>query len=180
MCGAPTCAAQTPKYAAAPDPPTQVITANNFCCTEWCLSRAGNAGYWRGRSLELAGVAAKLARDAAAAAARPVLVAGSLPPLRESYQVQGLVAFEEMQAQYHDLVTWLRPHCDLLLCETLSTATEGLAAGTAASASGLPWWLSYTIEDSEDGEPCLRSGEPLQVGWGRGSAAAACRRCCLR
>ena len=33
----------------------------------------------------------------------------------------------------------LKPHCDLLLCETLATVTEGVAAATAASASGLPW-----------------------------------------
>jgi S-methylmethionine-dependent homocysteine/selenocysteine methylase len=91
-----------------------------------------------------------------------VLVAGSLPPLRESYQASGLQAFEEMQPQYHLLAGLLKPHCDLLLCETLATVTEGLAAASAASASGLPFWVSWTIEDSA-GRSLLRSGEPLQA-----------------
>lgn len=55
----------------------------------------------------------------------------------------------------------LKPHCDLLLCETLATVTEGVAAASAAAASGLPWWISWTLEDSE--RVLLRSGEPLQV-----------------
>ena len=39
--------------------------------------------------------------------------------------------------------------------------TEGVAAGSAAAASGLPWWASWTLEDSESGR--LRSGESLQA-----------------
>jgi len=62
----------------------------------------------------------------------------------------------------------LKPHVDLLLCETLATITEGVAAGSAAAASGLPWWISWTLEDSQAAR--LRSGERLQAsragGWG--------------
>lgn len=66
----------------------------------------------------------------------------------------------------------LKPHCDLLLCETLATVTEGLAAATASAASGLPWWISWTLEDSE--RVLLRSGEPLQARHlGRWTLAAA-------
>ncbi|EFN59570.1 hypothetical protein CHLNCDRAFT_132909 [Chlorella variabilis] len=133
-----------------------VITVNSFACTEWSLGRIGKAGLQQ----ELLEAAARLARAAATEAAssgsgRQVLVAGCLPPLRESYQAQasGLRAFEEMQPEYN-LLAGKRDaavhHCDLLLCETLSTCTEGLAAGTAAAASGLPWWASWTIEDRDD------------------------------
>ena len=102
-----------------------------------------------------------------------VLVAGSLPPLRESYQASGLQAFEEMQPQYHLLAGLLKPHCDLLLCETLATVTEGLAAASAASASGLPFWVSWTKEDSTE-RSLLRSGEALQAS--RRAAAPGCHR----
>lgn len=141
-----------------------MITVNSFACTEWSLGRIGKAGLQQ----ELLEAAARLARAAATEAAssgsgRQVLVAGCLPPLRESYQAQasGLRAFEEMQPEYNLLAGTLKHHCDLLLCETLSTCTEGLAAGTAAAACGLPWWASWTIEDRDD-VALLRSGEPLQ------------------
>lgn len=137
-----------------------VLTVNNFACTEWSLARIGQAD----RQLELVTAAARLARraaDDAAAAGRPVLVAGSLPPLRESYRAAaGLSDFELMQPQYNELAGALKPYCDLLLCETLASVAEGLAAATAASASGLPWWVSWTVEDRQDA-PLLRSGEPL-------------------
>ena len=51
--------------------------------------------------------------------------------------------------------------------QTLSTVTEGLAAASAASASSLPFWVSWTLEDG-DGRALLRSGESLQA---RGAAA---------
>lgn len=110
--------------------------------------------------------AGRLARTAANKAGsaggsgRQVLVAGSLPPLRESYQASGLAAFEEMQPEYHLLSGLLKPYVDLLLCETLATVTEGVAAGSAAAASSLPWYMSWTLEDSQRG--LLRSGERLQ------------------
>lgn len=140
-----------------------VITTNTFACTDWSLGRIGKAHM----QAELVEAAARLARAAVTEAAaaggegRRVLVAGSLPPLRESYQASGLAAFEEMQPEYNLLAGLLKPHVDLLLCETLATVTEGVAAGSAAAASGLPWWASWTLEDSESGR--LRSGESLQA-----------------
>ncbi|KAL4427472.1 hypothetical protein ABPG77_000761 [Micractinium sp. CCAP 211/92] len=139
-----------------------VITTNTFACTGWSLGRIDRAHM----QVELVEAAARLARAAATEAAgaggegRQVLVAGSLPPLRESYQASGLAAFEEMQPEYNLLAGLLKPHVDLLLCETLATVTEGVAAGSAAAASGLPWWVSWTVEDGEGGK--LRSGESLQ------------------
>ncbi|PSC74839.1 homocysteine S-methyltransferase [Micractinium conductrix] len=138
-----------------------VITVNNFACTDWSLGRIGKQDLQE----ELVQAAARLARTAANEAGsgpsgRRVLVAGSLPPLRESYQASGLAAFEEMQPEYNLLAGLLKPHVDLLLCETLATVTEGRAAGTAAAVSGLPWWCSWTVAD--DDRAVLRSGEALQ------------------
>ena len=54
----------------------------------------------------------------------------------------------------------LGPHVDLLICETMASSTEAKYAATAASATGLPFWVAFTIEDSP--AAVLRSGEPLQ------------------
>ena len=87
------------------------------------------------------------------------LHAGSLPPLFESYQSRGLPEFEQLQPEYQELAAALQPHVDFFLCETMCTAAEAQAAGTAAADVGKPWWLSYTLEDSP--RALLRSGEPL-------------------
>lgn len=54
----------------------------------------------------------------------------------------------------------LAPHVDLLICETMASSMEAKYAATAASATGLPFWVAVTIEDSP--AAVLRSGEPLQ------------------
>lgn len=86
---------------------------------------------------------------------------GSLPPLMESYQATRLPGPDAMLAQYQRIAGALAPHADVLLCETLATVAEGVAATTAAAATGRPVWVSWTLEDSLRGR--LRSGEPLEV-----------------
>ena len=49
---------------------------------------------------------------------------------------------------------------DLLICETMASCTEAQYAASAASATRLPFWVAFTIEDSP--AAVLRSGEPLQ------------------
>lgn len=87
--------------------------------------------------------------------------AGSLPPQQESYQTSGLAGLELLQPLYQRTADALAPHVDLLLCETLSSIEEGLAAASVAAASSKPWWISWTLEDSE--RALLRSGEVLQA-----------------
>lgn len=132
-----------------------VITTNSFGCTEFTLGKIGKAEY----ATSLAGAAGKIARQAASSAGRDITVAGSLPPLLESYQTRDLYAFEEMQPRYRELVTALAPHVDIFLCETMSTISEALAAGSVCSETGKPWWCSFTLEDTTHAH--LRSGERL-------------------
>ncbi|KAL0044683.1 hypothetical protein WJX82_005442 [Trebouxia sp. C0006] len=54
----------------------------------------------------------------------------------------------------------LEPYVDLFLCETLASTAETMAAASAACRSGKPFWVSWTLEDSEHAR--LRSGESLQ------------------
>lgn len=138
------------------DAGADVITTNSFGCTEWSLAKVGRPEL----ALPLTEEAGKLAREAADCAGREVLVAGCLPPQQESYQVEGLAPLELLQPLYHNAASALAPHVDLLLCETVSGVQEGLAAATAASVSGKPWWISFSLEDNESA--LLRSGEALQ------------------
>eukprot|EP00877_Chromochloris_zofingiensis_P001387 jgi/Chrzof1/11249/Cz05g29120.t1 len=90
----------------------------------------------------------------------PVQVAGSLPPLCESYQVQHLPSHEDMVREYSLIATALFDYVDVYLAETLSTIAEAVAVAEATACTGKPLWLSFTLEDSLD--CCLRGKETLQ------------------
>lgn len=64
-----------------------------------------------------------------------------------------------MLEEYSSLAAALAPHVDLLLCETMASTAEALAAATAATSCGAPLWVSFTLDDSTQG--ILRSGERL-------------------
>lgn len=64
-----------------------------------------------------------------------------------------------MQVEYKALAAVLAGYVDVLLCETMSSCAEGLAAATAAASTGCPWWMSFTVQDNTKG--LLRSGERL-------------------
>jgi len=53
----------------------------------------------------------------------------------------------------------LAPHVDLLLCETMSSADEGRAAAAAATRTGKPVWVCWTLHEDRSGR--LRSGEDI-------------------
>uniref|UniRef100_A0A061R188 Homocysteine S-methyltransferase n=1 Tax=Tetraselmis sp. GSL018 TaxID=582737 RepID=A0A061R188_9CHLO len=133
----------------------QIITTNNFVVTPYSLGKVGRAS----ELTELTESAGKIAREAVDRSGRRVLVAGSLPPLLESYQVENLGELEELKTTYFKIAEALAPYVDVLLCETLSSRLEGRAAAAAASASGKPFWVSWTLRD--DSSCALRSGEPL-------------------
>ncbi|KAL3135677.1 hypothetical protein ABBQ38_006150 [Trebouxia sp. C0009 RCD-2024] len=133
-----------------------VITTNSFAATPWALTSIGKEA-----DLELLlQAAANVAQEAAAKAKKPVQVAGCLPPLKDSYQTVDLGTAELMQPTYMHMAATLEPLVDLFLCETLSSTAETMAAASAASMSGKPFWVSWSLEDSE--HALLRSGESLQ------------------
>ena len=104
-------------------------------------------------------MAGVLAQQAASEADRPVLVAGSLPPLNGSYRPEETLPYEEMVELYREMVGHLTPYGDLYLCETMSTADEGRAAAEAATESGKATWVSWTLRDDDSAR--LRSGERI-------------------
>ncbi|MBC8365275.1 MAG: homocysteine S-methyltransferase family protein [Actinobacteria bacterium] len=99
-----------------------------------------------GRSDELTRLAGSLAREAAAAADRPVLVAASLPPMRGSYNPGPDATYEELFDEYQITVDQLSDSADLFLCETMGACFEARAATDAARTSGLPVWVAFTLQ----------------------------------
>lgn len=135
---------------------TDVITTNSYAATRRRLDPSGiSDGFTRCNR-----VAGTLARRAADEADRPVLVAGSLPPIHGSYRPDRVRCLDEIEPLYREQAEILAESVDLFLCETMSTAAEALAAARGAAATGLPIWVSWTVAD--DGSGLLRSGETVQ------------------
>jgi S-methylmethionine-dependent homocysteine/selenocysteine methylase len=134
----------------------RVITINAYAATPERLEREGEPAMFaplQRRAIDLA----LAARDDVGHG--DVLIAGCLPPLFGSYQPALRIPYEETLAIYRRIVAEQAERVDLMLCETMASAEEGLAAATAASESGLPVWVSWTLAD--EGLPRLRSGETL-------------------
>jgi len=90
---------------------------------------------------------------------RKVRIAGSLPPLAESYRPDRVGPFDENVKHYKTIARSIAPFVDVLVAETMSTADEARAAVTAAAETGLPIWVSWTLDENV---PVLRSGESLE------------------
>jgi S-methylmethionine-dependent homocysteine/selenocysteine methylase len=133
-----------------------IITTNTYGLIRRDLAEVG----LEGRFAELNRLACSLAYEASAAVDRPVLIAGSLPPLHGSYRPDLVGAFNEIEPLYREQAGLLAPHVDLLLCETMSSAAEGRAAAWAACQTGKPVWVSWTLHEDRSGR--LRSGETIR------------------
>lgn len=140
-----------------------VITTNTYGIIRSDLSNVGIVE----RFAELNLLACRLAVEARDMSRREVVIAGSLPPLRGSFRPDLVGPIEEIEALYREQADLLAPHVDLLLCETMSSAVEGLAAAQAACRTGKPVWVSWTLHEDRSGK--LRSGETV------GAAVAALR-----
>ena len=130
-----------------------VITTNSYGIIRTELAKEG----LEERFAELNELACALAAEARAAAGRELLIAGALPPLRGSYRPDLVGEFAEIEPLQREQAELLAPHVDVLICETMSSAAEGLAAATAACATGLPVWVAWTLHEDRSG--LLRSGE---------------------
>ena len=134
----------------------RVITLNAYTMTPERLARDGQIEDFE--KLQVAAINAAIsAREAAGIP--EVKIAGCLPPLVASYHAEVTPKYEAMLKSYSKIVAIQAPHVDVFLCETMSSIAEAKAALVAAKESGLPVWVSLTIEDNDQG--ILRSGEAL-------------------
>jgi S-methylmethionine-dependent homocysteine/selenocysteine methylase len=137
----------------------RAITVHSYAATPERLTREGAGELFaplQKRAIDLA----EAARDEAQAG-EEVLITGCLPPLFGSYHPTLTISFDETLAIYRRIVAEQADRVDVMLCETMASANEALAAATAAAESGKPVWVSWTLAD--DGPPRLRSGETLAL-----------------
>ncbi|TPN81436.1 homocysteine S-methyltransferase family protein [Mesorhizobium sp. CU2] len=152
----------------------RVITINTYSATPERLAREGAEDLFKPlqkRGIELARQACNQAGDAA--------IAGCLSPLFGSYAPALTISYEETLDIYRRIVAEQADGVDLFLCETMASADEARAAVTAASESGKPVWVSWTLADH--GAPRLRSGETIaaaSAALGDLSVAARLINCC--
>jgi len=132
-----------------------IITINSYGIVRSNLAWAGIENRFK----ELNLLACTLAQEARDASDGAVLIAGSLPPLAGSFRPDLVGRFEDMEPLYREQAELLAPHVDLLFCETMSSANEARAAATAATQTGKPVWVCWTLHEDISGR--LRSGEDI-------------------
>jgi S-methylmethionine-dependent homocysteine/selenocysteine methylase len=135
----------------------------------------------------LARLAGELARQVATAANQEareprIRIAGSLPPLFESYQPWRFDA-RRAPAIAEVLVTAMAPSVDLWLIETQSSVVEAATTMRVARQSERPVWVSFTLRDERGwrGPAQVRSGEPVEEAAARmldAGAEAVLFNCC--
>ena len=110
---------------------------------------------------ELIDIAGKLAKEVADRHEH-VRVAGSLPPLEESYRPDLVLTEGEALPIYKSLIEGLLPYVDIFLCETISSIqeTQNVLKALDLYNKEIPIWLSWTLK--EDKKDLLRSGESIE------------------
>jgi S-methylmethionine-dependent homocysteine/selenocysteine methylase len=132
-----------------------VITVNNYAVTPPLLAREG----LQDRVEELTVRAADLAARARDESGRPVRIAGSMPPLDTSYRPDLVGDDRTILADYRRIAAALGSRVDLLLCETMSSSREAVAATRAARETDREVWVSWTLQGNRPDH--LPSGETV-------------------
>jgi S-methylmethionine-dependent homocysteine/selenocysteine methylase len=136
----------------------EIIITNSYATIPSYLGKLN----LEGRFEELTRLAGQIARRAADEAEHPIRVAGSLPPLNESYRPDLSPSDDEALPVYLAMARALDPYVDLFLCETMSCVRESVNAASAAKEVGgpdKPLYVSWTL--SETPGTGLRSGESI-------------------
>jgi len=137
----------------------RVLTLNTYSTTRRRFTKFGTLEHFE----PLQRKAVDLALTARDAVGVEAIIAGCLPPLVGSYHPELLPPDADLLEEYRELVAIQAPHVDLFLCETMSKASEARMAAMAATESGKPVWVAWTLteEPGPDGRPRLRSGETV-------------------
>lgn len=135
----------------------QIIITNTYSTIPHYLRKEG----LEERFEELTRLGGELAKRAATQSQAKVLVAGSLPPLNESYRADLAPPRKQAEPIYRRLVEALNPYVDLFICETMACADEAVTAATQATTHGSakPVYVSWTLNEKPGAG--LRSGETV-------------------
>jgi 5-methyltetrahydrofolate--homocysteine methyltransferase len=120
-----------------------IVLTNSFGANARRLALHGLAH----RARELNRIAARLAREAADAAGRRIVVAGSVGPTGDLLAPLGALTEAEAVEVFAEQMQGLREGgADLAWVETMSAPEEMRAAATAAARIGLPWTLTASFD----------------------------------
>ena len=120
-----------------------IVLTNTFGCNRYRMALHGAEA--RVAELNIAG--ARIAREAANAAGRPVVVAGSMGPTGEIYQPVGPLSIEDGTAAFAEQARALAEGgVDVLWIETMSGKEELEAAVAGAATTGLPIVATMTFD----------------------------------
>jgi S-methylmethionine-dependent homocysteine/selenocysteine methylase len=139
----------------------QIITTNTYATIPSYLGKAG----LEGRYVELTRLGGSLARRAVTESHQSVRVAGSIPPLSESYRADMVPAASEALPIYKSMVEALNDNVDMYFCETMSSANEAVNAATQAVeyGKGRPVYVAWTLNETPGSG--LRSGESVDTAY---------------
>jgi len=125
------------------DAGADIILTNTFGCNSFRLKLHNH----QHRVHELAVAAARIARDVADNAGRPVIVAGSVGPLGELFEPMGLLTEAQAIAAFAEEMQGLKDGgADVAWIETMFSAEEVRAAAQAAIEVGMPYTATLSFD----------------------------------
>jgi len=144
------------------DAGARIIITNTYSTIPSYLGKEGQAEAY----LDYCQLAGEIARGVADQTVG-VQVAGSLPPLSESYRPDLVPDAALSVPIYESMVQTLNPFVDLYMCETMSTADEAFNAASAAKrcGEGRPVFVAWTLNETPG--VGLRSLETVEVAFER-------------
>jgi S-methylmethionine-dependent homocysteine/selenocysteine methylase len=99
------------------------------------------------------------AQKAQNAAKRQVLCGGSVAPLEDCYRPDLVPSLDELEHEHGQLAEWLAAEgVDFILAETINEIKEAGVMARAASATGLPFIISFVV----DGQAQLLDGSSIE------------------
>ena len=137
----------------------QVITTNTYSTIPSYLQKENKTNLMK----DLIRKAGAIAREVADNNNQEILVAGSLPPLDESYRPDLVPNEKESMPIYEEIINELNSFVDIFLCETVSSIAETsnvLKALKNKAKQDKKIWLSWTL--LEDKSARLRSKETIE------------------
>tara|TARA_B100001564_G_scaffold301898_1_gene269407 strand:+ start:601 stop:1458 length:858 start_codon:yes stop_codon:yes gene_type:complete len=137
----------------------QVITTNTYSTIPSYLQKENKTNLMK----DLIRKAGAIAREVADNNNQEILVAGSLPPLDESYRPDLVPNEKESIPIYEELIDELNSFVDIFLCETVSSIAETsnvLKALKNKAEQDKKIWLSWTLLEDKSGR--LRSKETIE------------------
>lgn len=142
------------------DAGADIILTNTFGCNRYRL-KLHNA---EDRAAEIAERAAMIACEVAAAAVRPVVVAGSVGPTGELLEPLGTMTLDGAIAAFREEIEGLRTGgADVAWIETKSAAQEMRAAALAAIEIGMPYTVTASFDTAGRTMMGLRPTELIDV-----------------